>query len=280
MGFRSAMSRSARPVSRSDRRVMDVLLGDDKAAELSAAQVAHQAGVHESTVVRLAQKLGYRGYSELRHDLKQDQARGHTEASMRGRSGHAIAALAADEASALEHLGQHLPQDQIEATAKAIHDAPRVYVFRGSSAPEAVDLLERRLRRLGKVVVAVGPTTREAAEGFVSFESGCLFMAFALGKVPENLPPFLSATQQQGGTSVLITDTPSYQFTPRPDHVLAGARGRDMGFRTLLVPMTIVYALQLAVYHLEPEFYAAKSESLDDLTRLAGGRGEVPIRHV
>lgn len=277
MGFRSAVSSTSRPMSPSDRRAIDVLLGEPDAFELSAAQVAQRAGAHESTVVRLAQKLGYVGYTDLRRDLKKDQDQGRTN-GMRSASGHAIASLAADEAGGLELLGQHLPQKQIEMAAQAVHDARRVYVLRGASAPEAVDLLERRLRRLGKVVVTVGPTAREAAEGFVSFEEGCLFMAFALAKVPEALPPLLSAAHRLGGASVLITDSPSYQFEPRPDHMLAAGRGRDAGFRTLLVPMTIVYALQLATYHLQPAHYAQVAESLDDLTRLTGGWGEVPTR--
>ncbi|WP_161965244.1 MurR/RpiR family transcriptional regulator [Ornithinimicrobium cerasi] len=278
MGFRSALTNNARPVSPSDRRVLDVLMSEDNAAELTAAQVAERAQAHESTVVRLAQKLGYRGYAELRDDLRRDELGHRAPRGMRNESGHDVASLAADEAQALALMGRHLRQEDVDAVARAVHTASRVYLLHWASAPEAVDLLTRRLRRLGKVVVPVGPTPREVAEGFVTFEQNCLLMAFGLGKIPQSLPPLIAAAQGRGGGVVLITDTPGYGLEPRPDYILAAGRGRDSGFRTLLVPMAIVYALQLAVHHLQPEHYLSVTESIDDLTRLAGGWDQVPLR--
>ena len=279
MGFRSALANNARSISPSDRRVLNVLLTEEEASELTAAQVADRAQAHESTVVRLAQKLGYRGYAELRSDLRRDET-DHRPASalMRSQTGHDVASLAEDEAHALSLMGRHLRQEDVDDAARAVHAAKRVYLFQAVGAQEAVDLLRRRLMRLGKVVVPVGPTAREIAESFVSFEDDCLLIAFALREAAQSLPALVAAAQARGGSVVLVTDTPGYEFEPRPDHVLAAGRGRDSEYNTLLVPMAIVYALQLAVHHLDPEHYLAVRESIDDITRMVGGRGEVPLR--
>jgi len=279
VGFRAALATNARSISTSDRRVLNVLLTEEEASGLTAAQVAERAQAHESTVVRLAQKLGYRGYAELRTDLRRDESSDRAPSGvMRSQTGHDVASLAEDEAAALTLMGRHLRQEDVDAAARAVHDSARVYLYTSVGAREAVDLLARRLKRLGKVVVPIGPTAREIAEGFVTFGADCLLMAFALREAPTSLPALVAAAQDRGGRVVLVTDTPGYEFEPRPDHVLAAGRGRDSEYNTLLVPMAIVYALQLAVHHLDAEHYTAVRESIDDLTRLVGGRGEVPLR--
>ncbi len=288
MSFRAVLGDNSRPLSGSDGRVLHVLLTERGASQLTAAQVAQHAGAHESTVVRLAQKLGYRGYAELRADLARDE-RGpgadgtgapaaRDTAVMRATSGSDLASLASDEAEALAAMARHLPQAAVDAAARALHDAQRIYLFTSVGAREAVDLLARRLRRLGKVVVPVGPTAREIAEGFVTFDGACLLVAFALREVPTALPALIGTAHARGGTVVMITDSPAHAFEPAPDHVLAAGRGRDSEYATLLVPMAIVYALQLAVHHLDRDHYLAVRESIDDLTRLMGGRGEVPLQ--
>ena len=77
------MTRSDRELSRSRRQQSgeaervrrsrcEILLGADM-SHATAADVAEKASTHESTVVRLAQKLGYRGYPDLRNDLRRDE---------------------------------------------------------------------------------------------------------------------------------------------------------------------------------------------------------------
>jgi hypothetical protein len=40
----------------------------------------------------------------------------------------------------------------------------------------------------------------------------------------------------------------------------------------------LCYALQLAIFHLDPDRYQAIRDSIDDLTRLLGGTDEIPLR--
>ena len=58
-------------LTESDRVILSILLNDPKSAVfLSVAQLAEKADVHKSTVVRLAHKLGFDGYPELRAQLR------------------------------------------------------------------------------------------------------------------------------------------------------------------------------------------------------------------
>lgn len=279
MSFKSVIASNTRPLSASERKVLTVLLSADRPSEITAADVAGRAGTHESTVVRLAQKLGYRGYPELRGDLQRDEGGATPSRSlMRSESGHDLLSFASDEAAALERLGRYIPQETMEAAAEAIHGAKIIYLFSNADEWPALDLLARRIRRLGIAVVALGVGPKNIAEHFVSFDGDSVLIAFALREASVQLPPLVNAAQRRGGTVVLITDVPGYHFRPAPDVLLAAPRGSDSEYNTLVVPITIAYALQLAVFHLDAERYASARNEIDDLTRLLGGADEIPLR--
>lgn len=71
-------------LSSNDRVIAAVILRDPFVAAFSTAeQIARAAGVSQAAVARFGMRLGYRGYAELRHDLRlRWQERGDTEARL------------------------------------------------------------------------------------------------------------------------------------------------------------------------------------------------------
>ena len=278
MSFRAVVSSSARPLSNSEKKVLTVLLSGSESSTFTASEVANRASTHESTVVRLAQKLGYRGYPELRADLERDAGTSTPTSFMRSTTGYELASFAVDESQALAKVGEHVSQAELNATAEALHAARTIYLFSNPSDSPAVDLLSRRLLRLGKVVVTLGVSAKDIAEHLVSFDSSSALVAFALREASSLLPAVVSEAQRRGGATILITDVPGYHFRPAPSHLLASQRASDSEYNTLLVPIALCYALQLAIFHLDPKRYLAVRDTIDDLTRMAGGADEIPLR--
>lgn len=67
-----------RSLSRNDRKLADYLLTQtENARHLSSQQVAEQAGVSQSSVVKFAQKLGYKGFTALKLALSEVMAGTH-----------------------------------------------------------------------------------------------------------------------------------------------------------------------------------------------------------
>ena len=140
MSFKAVVASSAVQLSASEDRVMNVLMGDQMSG-ITAAEVADRAKTHESTVVRLAKKLGYRGYPELRADLRRDEET--TDASgtiMRGESGYDLSAFISDEIRALKRLPHFVPQEDMEAAARILHDSRTVYLFSNNDERSTLDL--------------------------------------------------------------------------------------------------------------------------------------------
>jgi len=279
LSFKAVVASSTARLSASEERVMNVLLGDEMSG-ITAAEVAERAQTHESTVVRLAKKLGYRGYPELRGDLRKDEApmEVHQGQIMRGESGYDLSAFIADEIRALKRLPHFVPQEDLDSAAATLHASRTVYLFSRHDERPTLDLLARRMRRLGLTTVTLGTTPKDIAEGLSSFDDTSTLIALALREAPGQLATLVSEAARRGGKTILISDVPGYRFRPSPDHLITARRGDDTEYRTQLIPVALAYALQLAVFHTDPVRYQAARDSIDDLTRLLGGADEIPLR--
>lgn len=279
MSFKAVVASSTAKLSASEERVMNVLLGDQMSG-ITAAEVADRAKTHESTVVRLAQKLGYRGYPDLRGDLRKDESPAEEQhvRIMRAESGYDLSAFVADEIRALKRLPHFVPQEDLDAAAITLHASKTVYLFSRNDEKPTLDLLARRIRRLGLTTVTLGTTPKDIAEGFASFDGNSTLIALALREAPGQLATLVSEAARRGGKTILISDVPGYRFRPSPDHLITARRGDDTEYRTQLIPVALAYALQLAVFHTDPVRYQAARDSIDDLTRLLGGADEIPLR--
>jgi DNA-binding MurR/RpiR family transcriptional regulator len=258
---------------------MNVLMAGDMSG-IPAAEVAERAKTHESTVVRLAKKLGYRGYPDLRGDLRKDEAKISQDhgSIMRGDTGYDLSAFVADEVAALKRLPHFVSQEKLDAAAVTLHQSRTVYLFSREDERPTRDLLARRLRRLGITTVTLGTTPKDIAERFVSFDQHSTLIGLALREAPSQLAPLVSEASRRGGKSILLSDVPGYRFRPSPDHLISARRGDDGEYRTQLIPSLLAYALQLAVFHTDPDRYATARDQIEDLTRLLGGADEIPLR--
>lgn len=278
MGFRAVVASNSAKLSPTELRVVDVLFGVGT-SQSTAAEIAYQAGTHESTVVRLAQKLGYRGYPELRNDLRRDENTGAERSTlMRGASGHRLEEYIRDETLALRALTDFVTQAELDSAAQTLRSSESVYLLANENEYPTQELLARRFRRLGMVVVSLGTSPQDIAERFSSLGLHSTLVAFAMRDAPKQLPALIAETRLRGGRSIILTDVMGNVFHPAPDHLLAARRGSDDKYRTQIVPIALCYALQLAIFHLDQTRFQAVRDRIEDLSRLLGGTDELPIQ--
>lgn len=246
----------------SERRTATVLLQDSKdVVFLSASEVAARAEVHESTVIRLAQKLGYDGYAALRSDLREQAQKVDVavRARFRDRKGYQLSQLVEDEARALLAMVDTIDQDRLDALAETLIQARRVYIY---GAPILVASLEKRLRRVGLDVVDLPSEGRDLPEKLLTLGKGDVFFAFVLRKPYPALAKLAKHAEQRGAEVVIVSDVPGVNLPVIPKHLIIALRGADSMFRTMTVPIVFCYALELAIYHLSSE------KAADALNRL------------
>ena len=217
----------------------------------SVAQLAARAHTHGSTLVRLAQKLGYSGFPELRSALQAELISSRrTDDLIRARlkdskSTDLLPRLLEREIAALTDVTNFISQADIDAAADRILAADRITVIAEGTAEALARHATHRLRRAGKVMLQLQPDPRSLAEGATLLRTGDVAIGFALRLIPPLLAGYFDHVRAQGGVTILVSDLSGLSLRPSPDHLLAASRGNDMESGTLTVPMALLNALIL-----------------------------------
>ncbi len=260
--------RLAESLTPTDRRLVAVLQAQPaEASYWLASDLTAPLGLHQSAATRLAQRLGFDGYPQLRDALRDDYLAGDGPSQrLRERlDRHAedvLGGFVDDELAALAALPRHVAQAELDALSDRILAAREVVLFGHGNATVLVDLLARRLERFGlRAVRATGPR-RDLAEQLARLESADLLIAFVFRRAPAVLAPLLETAAEAGAYTALVTDSVVWP-SPRPHTVLAAPRGGADDFLSLTVPMALVNALVLTIAR------RAEAGDLRSLDRLA-----------
>ena len=259
-----------------DRALASVILNDPNGVMfLSTAELASRAQVHASTVVRLARKLGFEGYLDLRQRLRMEY--GGTdgpEAGLRRRltmidRGSNLMKLIESEVAALAAIPQTLSQEQIDKAAQMLIEASAIrLVGRGGTVP-LIAHLERRLRRSGfRTTSTVNQQRRDTAEWFSSLRRDEAVVAFAF-LAPESLPEgfegLMRHIKRVGAKLVIVSDASGSTLRPRPDVLLSVSRPDEGSMALRLGPMLVCEALAMTMAHLQPERAVAEYRAIEKL---------------
>lgn len=262
-------------LTKGDRTLLDEILANPAEAPLWRGEdLARRAGVHPAAATRLAQRLGYEGYLQLREDLRAEHNRrlagsgDRFRSEQRGRGDQGVLeSLVDSELQSLSSLMRHVDQAQIDAVADQIVAARRVFVFGRGNATVLTELLERRLRRFGIPAENLTGSGRDLAEQILPLSAEDLVLAFAFRRAPRDIGPMLGHVAAVGATSVLVTDT-LHTLDPAPTAVISAPRGSQDGFASLTVPMTIANAVVLSIAERHSHLTLPALDRLDDLLPL------------
>jgi DNA-binding MurR/RpiR family transcriptional regulator len=264
---------SSAKLTEADRKIIATVF-DDRAetAFLSGPQLAERANVHEAAATRLAQKLGFRGYPEMRAQLQRELLEGHDAAGRMRRSvatvthGDYLADLIAKEIAALQVLSSAVPQSDIDLAADLLFGAKRVFIFGQGHALSVASFLQRRLDRFGMTTIALTGRGRDIAERLVDLSSGDVIVALAFRKQPESYRALLEQASEAGAKTILVSDLAGPTMEPKADLMLAAPRGRSGSeFQTPTVPFAIINGVLLTIAGRHEKQVLGKLEKLSKL---------------
>lgn len=197
-----------------DQRIADMLLqrpGD--VVEMTAQQLADTVGVARSSVIRLCQTLGYRGFPQLRVALATELAH-RTPADQDPAEGQGpVAAMQRSVARTgrlLPELTSMLDEPVLEDAVERIVGAQRVLVLAtGLSSPLGLDLAMRLTAQVRPAeYVHDGFAQRIAAQGLQPQD--CAVAVSASG----SSRPTVSAARAASGTGATVISVTSFQDSP------------------------------------------------------------------
>lgn len=232
-GARSRLRAARADLLPAEARVADALLSSGPASlRLPVSELAGLAGTSQATVVRLAQRLGYRGFGDLRIDLARDDgadgARTVFDALTVGDSLDVVAdKVAASAAAAISESRALLDTATLARIIERLAAAPRIETYGvGASGLVALDAAAK-LRRLGLPAWAYPDTHQQAASASL-LSSGCLVLAFSHSGMTRDVVETATIAHDSGAGVVAVTSSPLSALARLADFVLLTGVGEPI----------------------------------------------------
>ena len=122
-------------------------------ANMSLRSAAECIGVSESTVVRLARKLGFDGFSPFRDALRESPAaNGQEDSAQNTKAWELCRRRAEDMIRAIEDSLETLEARALDDAARRILNAERIVIVAQGASAIAADSMSARLQSLGRLV--------------------------------------------------------------------------------------------------------------------------------
>jgi DNA-binding MurR/RpiR family transcriptional regulator len=273
MNLLDRIKAKSRKLTEADQKLIAAVLDNRaEAAFLSGPQISQRAHVHEATATRLAQKLGYKGFPDMRAELQrellldQDAANRIRRSVSKVEHGDYLTDLIAAEIAALENLARSVEQSDVNTAADMIFEARRIYIFGQGHAQSVVGFLQRRLDRFGMTTIALTGRGRDIAERLVAMEANDIVIAFAFRKQPQNFAPLMRHAARVGARTILISDLAGPVMQPAADLMLAASRGRSGSeFQTPTIPFAIINGIVLTIAGRHERDIIGRLEKLSEL---------------
>ncbi|MAC79973.1 MAG: RpiR family transcriptional regulator [Rhodobacteraceae bacterium] len=233
-----------------DGRILDVLRRDPvRAAMENGKEVSSRAGVHPASAVRLARRLGFKGYPDFRAFLQASLIEGQGEyenapariAARLARAGEdgLFNSILESEISALQALRGQVGDTDIRKFSQILRGAGRIFLMGAGHGAALACLVTLRLRRSGCDAVDLSPMGQQRVEWLHGMTGDDVLWLINFRRASDDLQGLRRLAAARGALCLALTDPRGARFDPPPDAQIAVSRGGAGESQSLVVPMTI-----------------------------------------
>ena len=231
-------------------------LGNPDAMALSTvAEIAREAGVPPSAVIRFSNALGYSGFTELQRVYRERLvARSSTyrerieELRRTGADqGHLLPQLIDSSIHELERLREHLDHRRLRAATDIVLEADTVFLLAQRRAFPVAGYLAYGLAQLefrALLLDSVGGMLRQQV-GMI--RRGNVLIAASFRKYTQEVVDAAEIAQKQGAAVIAITDQPVSPLARFAKVTLLVGDDPTVQFRSLVAPLCAAQALVMAL---------------------------------
>jgi DNA-binding MurR/RpiR family transcriptional regulator len=259
----------------SHQRLANFILDNYRqAAFMSTNQIGNQLDMDAATVVRFAQRLGYRGYPHLRADMREAVERDL----------HVLSEQTLPEPDAIEDLNQAvlqslqthiealralctgLAQQPIEDALNQILDARHIYVMGEGISRRVADLFVNGLCAMGFQACLVASDLGDALVSALNIKAGDLFIGVACTAFCPNVIKMARAVKLQGVPTLGLVGAYAWPFARQADTVLVAPTPTPTLFTHFGVMAALVKALLEALITQRGDLAADRAARIDCVT--------------
>ncbi|HEV2642315.1 MAG TPA: MurR/RpiR family transcriptional regulator [Candidatus Elarobacter sp.] len=210
-----------------EQRVADFILAHpDELIYLTVTELADRTHTSESTVVRLCQKIGYKGYQEFKIVLARDLVEPATAIYAAIEPGDDLATVKTKvfqaNAQALRDTLEVLDEGQLQRAVDTIAGARRLEIYGvGGSSPLALDAYHKFVK-LGVAAVALSDGDLMAMSSSL-LAAGDVALGISHTGASRDVTDALGRAKRHGATTICLTHRSSSPITKVSDVVLVTA---------------------------------------------------------
>lgn len=236
-------------LSRKQRAVVSYIEHSPKfAAFATAAELGGRVGVHPSTVVRLAQMLGYAGFPEfqaaIRHQyLNSLDAIGLMPAHSGEQLGDIVLASLDQDIRNLSTMRSTLEREEVRRVARIIAGAPSTLILGAGSHGGLALIFSHLCRFMGLPVDAEIRGSVALAARISEVGSGDVVIGTAAWWVVQDTREALAFARERGATTIAIVDSRASGLAEVADHVLVTRTESVSFFQSMAGPLVVLNAI-------------------------------------
>jgi DNA-binding MurR/RpiR family transcriptional regulator len=221
----------------------------------NVTEVARQAGVQPSTLVRFAQTFGYTGFSDLQEVFKTYLSGGWRDKSASendsgGESARLVDGFVKSSTASLSRVRDRLDMIGFEAVAEALAEAELIYILGSKRAFAVSTYLSLALSKLGVRNIAVDNVGAAAFEHLRCATETDAVLAISFTPYNSITPELAASAAERGVPMVSITDSAFSPLVPLSKAYIEVVEEDFSGFKSLAATLSVAMALVLRVAQL------------------------------
>ena len=226
----------------------------DKAAYMTAAKLGAIVQVSESTVVRFAIEMGYTGYPEFQHALREmvrtrltSFQRMAVTSDLIG-DGDLLTKVLLSDIEKIRKTIEEIDRDAFAAAVDSIVAAKHIYIMGVRSSASLAGFLNYNLRMIFDDVKFVQTTSRsEMFEQMMSIGEGDVMIAISFPRYSKRIIQAVDFAKHAGADVIALTDSTMSPIAAGADQILVAKSDMISFVDSLAAPLSIINAIVMAV---------------------------------
>jgi len=244
---------SEKPLSKGHRRIAEYIAQHyDKAVFMTAGALGQQCGVSESTVVRFAMAMGYKGYPELREKLRSlVRQRLTSEQRFAITSGidrsSVLSTVLKNDAQNIRKTMEALSQKDFDDVVRRLLGARRIYVMGLRSAAPLAQFMYHYLNEIFDGVSLVSNTIGDVFEEIARIGEKDVLVGISYPRYSTRTLECMRFARQNGAQVVGFTDGEMSPLCGVSDVCLCASTDMASFVDSLAAPLSVINALIVSV---------------------------------
>ena len=259
--------------SKGQKRIAEYVLKHyDKAAYLTASRLSTLVGVSESTVVRFAIELGFEGYPEFQHSLKElirTRLTSFQRMEVRDQiigEGNVLEKVLLSDAERIRRTYEDIDRAAFDEAVNRIVGAKNIYILGVRSSSYLAGFLNHSFRMIFDNVRFVQTTSSsDLFEQIMRIGEGDVMIAISFPRYSKRVINAVEYARKQQANIVALTDSRQSPLAVYADQLLAAQSDMASFVDSLVAPLSIINALIVAVSRRKKDELTERLQELEQI---------------